>query len=325
MKSARFPLQLLKQRLAKKRGHFESLSCGSLPLEEIEILNRVVQQVYWKEAVERLNLPILRKKREWFINPKRGYPYRLIPVERQNRVLDVGAGGGVIADVVSEDFKLCVALDYSKHFVKFMKKRFEHDKKANIAVIRGNAFKLPFRSDAFDLVILSGILEWVPFFGPYASPRKCQLSFLREVWRVLVKKGKVAIAIENRYFYRNFWGYSPHGEVSYICVMPRVVAHIISLIKRGMIYKNYIYSFWGYKKLLRKIGFRNIQIFLLCPNYYTPLAVVSTEGKAKCDYFERSLISLSSKKFFKRIIILALNKLRILHLVEHSFLIVAQK
>jgi dolichol-phosphate mannosyltransferase len=94
--------------------------------------------------------------------------YSLIPLQRYwqrrrhriaiswargaDRVLDVGCGSSVIIQSLNN----AVGMDVSIGKLRFLRRR-------GIELVRGSAFSLPFRDDAFDCVISSQVIEHIPY------------------------------------------------------------------------------------------------------------------------------------------------------------------
>lgn len=296
---------------------------GTLPENELKSLNEFVKSNYWRDAFKKMDLPILKRKEGWFTNCNKARYYINIP-SLKNSVLDIGAGGGVISQELSKVFKQVYALEYNPRWLKFLSSRFRQDKINNIHIIRGNAIDLPFRKNSFDLVIVNGVLEWVADFSLDNSVKDIHKKFLREIVGIIRPGGKIAIAIENRFYLRWFLGQSPHGEPPFVAVLPRFMADFICrrLIKGN--YRYHIYTYWGYKRLLREAGLKNINIQLALPSYYTPEFIVSLDKKSLTNYYDKLSILTSNKPVQKIVKALLLN-LGVLGFIEHSFYISAEK
>ena len=302
---------------------------GTLPREELAFLCEAVKDTPWRQVIENMDLPVLKQKQDWFINPRKGYPYRILPLVEKRLALDIGAGSGVISSTIAQDFSSVVAFEYLPELVTFMKKRFSEDGLKGIHLVRGDAVTLPFHEECFDLVIVNGVLEWVPDFVPKVNPCKAQIEFLTNVRALLRRKGMVGIAIENRLYYRHFQGMSPHGESSYTVILPRILTNLIRRLRKESQYRNYIYSYWGYRHLLKKAGYRNVQIYLVLPSYYDPHMIVSTQKRPSQAFFEEYFRDRFSEndetRFSKRVTYYLLNKMNLFRYLEHSFLITAEK
>lgn len=106
--------------------------------------------------------------------------------------------------------------------------------------------------------------------------------------------------------------------------MPRFLASYICKRKLNKEYSNYIYGCWGYKRLLKKAGFKNINIKLAVPNYYNPLFIVGLDKESQKKYFEKFSIRSSGNVYLQKIAKVLLY-LGVLRYFEHSFYIFGEK
>lgn len=296
---------------------------GTLPDDELDLLLNFMEKNDWNKSFDELALPILGKKKDWFTNLGRGEYYKNIELEEKLRVLDVGAGAGVISQSLASVFNEVYSLEFNSKWVKFLKKRFQQEMINNVNVIRGNAVEFPFAKQSFDLVVVNGVLEWVADFARNSRTADVQQKFLKDIYGLLKTGGKVGIAIENRYYLRWFLGLSPHGEPPYVALMPRKLANFVSKRKQNKEYRNYIYGYYGYKKLLRNAGYKNIEIKLAVPNYYNPTDVISINKESQRVLFKRSSLNDSKNVSFKTVV-KWLTQLGWLGYFEHSFYISAE-
>lgn len=307
----------------------EQTRFGTVPELELELLCNEIQDADWREVIERSSLPEIRRKRDWFTDEKKGYPYLIIPCNGTVSALEIGAGSGVISEVMARRFSKVIALEYSKNLTKFLSARFSNGFNSNVKVVRGDGVKLPFQRKTFDLVVVNGVLEWVPEFLENCSPYGVQLMFLEGVRAVLKDGGSLGVAIENRFYFRHFLGQSPHGEPRFAAVLPRWMGNIISRLKRLGPYRNHIYSYWGYKRLLKSAGFRNVQIYMVLPSYYNPRALVSMKGEA-CrvflkDYIGSNILENPEISILKKVMYYLLNRFGLFKFLGHSFFISAER
>ncbi len=110
-------------------------------------------------------------------------PYWLYKLKRGigegKRVLDLACGTGVLFPFLKERFETVVGLDYSLPMLKVAEKKGCR----NCLLVRGNALKLPFRSESFDAVVVSlGLRHFSDLEGSLA-----------EIARVLKKGGKLHV------------------------------------------------------------------------------------------------------------------------------------
>jgi SAM-dependent methyltransferase/aminoglycoside phosphotransferase (APT) family kinase protein len=182
-------------------------------------------------------------------------------------------------------------MDLTIERLRFAAERFaKFNRNQEIVLLAaGDGRFLPFRDQSLDLVVLSGVLEWVAddkdyniagqgkiakalrmslsIFGE-RNPRTIQRRFLQEIRRVLKPTGQVFIAIENRlnleYFYRRV---DHHSSLRFASLLPRFAANLYSIAAAHRPYRTYTYSLSGYRKLLQGAGFDSHEFFGLSPGY----------------------------------------------------------
>ena len=106
----------------------------------------------------------------------------MVDIEQGDRVLDVGCGTGFATEGLLRHTEVVHGLDQSIHQ---MEKAFEKfGKRDRVRFYRGDAERLPFRDDSFDVVWSSGSIEYWP--NPVVA--------LRELRRV-VKPGERVLVV----------------------------------------------------------------------------------------------------------------------------------
>lgn len=109
----------------------------------------------------------------------------LAPLNDVNSVLDVGCGHGFITSMIAKNTKARVTgTDFSKSAVS---QAGEFYKLPNLSFVDGDAKKLPFDDNSFDLVVSSEIIEHIP--GPQ--------DVIEEFYRVVKPGGLVLITTPN--------------------------------------------------------------------------------------------------------------------------------
>jgi len=104
-----------------------------------------------------------------------------LEIDDDDRVLDVGCGTGFGTEGLLEHVETVHGLDQSKHQMQKAFEKFgKHDR---VRFYRGDAERLPFRDDAFDVVWSSGSIEYWP------NP----VEGLKELRRVAKPGGQVLV------------------------------------------------------------------------------------------------------------------------------------
>jgi ubiquinone/menaquinone biosynthesis C-methylase UbiE len=194
----------------------------------------------------------------------------LLHLPENASILDIGCGWGNLSLSLARNFANVYALDLVPERAVMASIRAREAGLANVtALAGGNAAHLPFPTASLNVVVLNGVLEWVPVsFPDIADPREAQLHLLREIMRVLKSDGQIYIGIENRVGYGYFLGKpDEHSRLKYTTLLPRSWANRYSLAKRREAYRTYTYSWRGYRKLLRDAGFTTARFYCPFPEY----------------------------------------------------------
>jgi SAM-dependent methyltransferase/thiamine kinase-like enzyme len=269
------------------------------------IPNFCEKEEYWcnisKEKMQKLNIKA-RESGNWLESAKEiipGYlshiePFKradvqfMWPITKDARILDAGSMWGGVTIPVAQYCKEVFAVDKTIATLSFLKIRAEQMGFKNIFPMGTSLDKLPFEDNHFDLVVLSGVLEWVGFReevvlethwegkrnkrGSYnKNPKEMQIEVLEELHRVIKPKGYLYLAIENRMGYQYLTGVpDDHVNIKFVSFLPRVLANIITKWKRGCEYRTYIYTKSGYEKLLKDTVFYKTKFWGVFPHYINP-------------------------------------------------------
>lgn len=294
---------------------------GTLPDSEIGALVEAMRAgVPWRHALATLPLPELQRKPYWFTDAGKASFYAELPVADCHRALDVGAGSGIIAQGLANVYQEVVALEQNGTWCEFMERRFREDGLENVRVRHAVAPPLPFDDNSFDLVVVNGVLEWVPESAPASQgPREAQVAFLREVRRVLRPGGMIGVAIENRIFVENLLGGEPHGETPFVAILPRRFADVLHRRRKGRPYRTWIYGPSGYRALFRDAGFLSLDIRQALPSYHEPRKVVALDDA------EAAFESLGGRNPLKRLFLEVGRQAGFLGSFVHSFYLSARR
>ncbi len=115
---------------------------------------------------------------------KFGYIFSNYEFGKNQRVLDVGCGTGMITFEISKFVREVVGIDKSKEMIKIAKKS------SNIRYIVADALNLPFKDKSFDLVISTTVMQDIN--------KKDWSKFLKEIHRVTNSDAIVSILKFNK-------------------------------------------------------------------------------------------------------------------------------
>jgi 2-polyprenyl-3-methyl-5-hydroxy-6-metoxy-1,4-benzoquinol methylase/uncharacterized protein YbaR (Trm112 family) len=289
-----------------------------------ELLQKIVQKMRsknWHEVLK-ADLPSeFRSTYEFLADLSRANWHKLIGLPKESVVLDIGAGMGTISEALGREYRAVYAIEQVPERAEFMENRFAQEGCTNIHVFQTDIDHLPFRPGSFDLIVLNGVLEWLPFKKPQMSPGSAQRYYLTRLKQLLKPNGVLYVGIENRTCYSYFLGaQDPHSPLRYVTILPRVLAHIVSKLMIGEAYRPYIYSAGGYRRLFKKAGFPDIQIYSALPSYNKPTYIIplSEHSAAFAD------LIMISNRVMARMIKSILIKVDLLKYLGYSYGLVAR-
>jgi ubiquinone/menaquinone biosynthesis C-methylase UbiE len=151
----------------------------------------------------------------------------------QLNLLNVGGSTGIIDEYLSRYFGEVIGVDIDEKAIKFASENFHKD---NLKFELGDAMKMNYKSNSFDVVICSQVYEHVPDAK----------IMMKEIYRVLSPGGIVYFAAGNRLMWNE-----PHYNLPLLSVIPRPLAHLyIRVFRKEKYYYEKHFTYWGLKKLV---------------------------------------------------------------------------
>jgi phosphatidylethanolamine/phosphatidyl-N-methylethanolamine N-methyltransferase len=102
---------------------------------------------------------------------------------QKTQVLEIGAGSSPHFNYISHAYGKYIFLENSKFAINYLKKKFKKNKKVDYKIYKGK--KIPFKSNYFDRIIISHVLEHIP------EPE----FFLNDMMHKLKKGGILSISL----------------------------------------------------------------------------------------------------------------------------------
>ncbi len=256
---------------------------GEVPQETMrDILERAARDG-WREAAAAVLGATDEALCDYISDVRRADWRFLIPLTQQSVVLDAGAGWGTLTFPLAGAAGHVVALEAVRERAEFIRLRQRQDGIHNVQVVQADACAPPFPPESFDLVVMTGMLEWLAVMDTSGDPREVQLSALSKTHRVLKPGGRLYIGVENRYGYSLFLGARDHSGLRFTSLMPRHLADWWVRVRRpdgfstqwrtgasGSAYRTYTYSHGGYRRLLQEAGFSHVDVYVPMPSYVHP-------------------------------------------------------
>ncbi|MFX1521776.1 MAG: class I SAM-dependent methyltransferase [Promethearchaeota archaeon] len=171
-----------------------------------------------------------------------------------NVVLDFGCGAGHLTDLLLRRFRLVVGVDISRIGVKTAWKRSRVKEKCDF--ILADALHLPFKSDCFDVIVMSEVLEHL----------YDQAQALKNAKRVVKPHGHFIITTPNR-LYRDV------GQIMYKCALRRYnIGQIVENQLYPGVLRSLVKNYFNIERV-RGVYFTVPCAERLVPNFLLPLRI----------------------------------------------------
>ncbi|MBI2679976.1 MAG: methyltransferase domain-containing protein [Candidatus Solibacter usitatus] len=297
---------------------------GEIPLEQMEEVNRRAEAGSWKSALLDFDDPDVQRASSMILNLDRANWQWLANLPPDSRVLDIGAGMGANSHALALEYREVVALEPVLERTRFMQQRFSQEGLSNVKIVRGSVWDLPFGPESFDLVAMNGVLEWVAQ-SKTGDAGEVQQQALRKMQRLLCPGGYIYIGIENRAMFQYLIGYlDPHCRLPFITILPRPLANWYAK-RHGQSqgYRNYLYSSRGYRQLLEKTGFTDVEIYVAMPSYNDPRFLVPLKSNVFSYYSQafNPVRGLSVRNLVRKMLLAS----GVYQQFQYSFAILARK
>ncbi len=291
--------------------------------EDLTRIHRLVQARGWKKGVAAFleTLPVEQADfwATYILSEMSAAGKLLLNLDPAAKVLDLGCGTGTFSINLAHQVGEVTALDLGLTQLQMLEARREEAGIQNLRLVcAGDGRHLPFPDASFDIVLLNGVLKWIAADRP-GNPRDLQINLLAEVSRILKSSGLMYLATENRLSHEYLSGHpEEQTKLRFIPLMPRALAQILSRWKTGKPYRNFTYSRWGFRKLLRETGFSNTHFYVSRPNYrmIEHLSDGERHSRPGKDLFVKTCLKAQPHGQWKA---------RLLPYLAHSYSIVASK
>lgn len=241
--------------------------------------------------------------------------------------LDIGCGFGSIGSYFEEKGFKNYYVDLTRERLEFAYIKNNFYGCRNGVYILGGDKHIPVKDGSIDVVACIGVLEWIPSTTAGKYPEEIQLEFLKHLHSKIKENGYLILGIENRYAYTYMIGYpDDHTGIRFITFLPRLLSNIYSKIKGKGEYRNYLYGYYALKNILKKAGFKEIEIVYPHKDYRFARHTVRFNNHSYIDTLLKE--SVKNKGCFRTLLIRGLrflNRLDLYKYVAYSFIAIAKK
>jgi methyltransferase type 12 len=225
--------------------------------EEIE--NELLEIVKTEKDLEKVVGASAKWPIIYHLSKKRQNILEWYKFEKEDTLLEIGAGCGAITGLFAEKTKKVVSIEISKK--RSLVNAYRNQKYSNLEIIVGNFNDIKI-TEKFDYITLIGVLEYSKNFTNSETP---EIKFLSELKKNLKTNGKIIIAIENKLGLK-YWAGAKEDHTS---VLFDSIQGYVNTKKVAT------YSKEELKKMLFKTGFSNINFYYPFPDYKLPNVVYS--------------------------------------------------
>ena len=286
----------------------------------------------WQQALLDVFGPV---RSRYYSFLERGTGTILTAINENSVVLDAGCGMGPFSFFVARFCMRVYALDVARKPLEFIRTRAEQDGVSNITPVLSDARNIPLPKASCDLIILNGVLEWLPDSYREGAPFRVQTDTLTHLGSYLKPGGEVYVGIENRFGLRYLLGArEDHSNLRWIGVMPRWSADLYSHLARGKGFRTHTQSLWGLQRMFRNAGLRLRQLYLPVEDYRDFRYLMDLKFPNRLRFFERTFLAsvyrpeLRHKLYrmlLRCVLALRLDRLKVLQYVANSFVLIARK
>ena len=264
---------------------------------------------------------------EYGLDWRRSLCFELTGLPEGAKILDYGCGYGAVGLSVARKCQIVYLADSTFERVRYVELRASELGLSNVKPMGVQDWKkLPIPHGSLDVIIINGVLEWVPTTRP-GDALEVQLDFLKTMKDLLRPGGKIFIGIENRYALRYFGTYpDDHTQLRYTSIMPRFIADLYCRLRLKQPYRTLTWSLAEHNTYLKKIGFDTPTIYCFFPDYRYPRAAVRVEDSFALHQFYAEVAGLRRNvNGFRSVVMRLITFLNLWKWLVYSYGVVARK
>lgn len=246
-------------------------------LEELLTLARIHG---WREALVevRAGQPAFI---DYILSPARVRFLDLVPLQRDDRVLEIGPGLGQVTRVIARRVRHLDTLEVVKGQAAFVRESCVQEGLGNVRVAcGGDDCRLPYAAGSFDTVVLNLVFEWCGSRESADSHEAAQERLLGEIHRVLARNGTLFLATKNRFGLRYLLGKPDEHAcgIRFGSALPRRLLRRVLRSHGQQRPQGYLYSYGALDAKLGRAGFSGRRSFWAAPDYRFPERILPADA-----------------------------------------------
>ncbi|MFQ5590200.1 MAG: methyltransferase domain-containing protein [Phycisphaerae bacterium] len=274
------------KRCAREWPHRDRIPCftegdyywGQISREQMRGVLKLIETDGWDSAVALLRSKYPNEYNLVF-DPSRAAWLFLADPPASELALDVGAGYGGIARWMGSFFREVVALEANVERTAFASHLYRATGATNVRPILGNMHRSPMRKGVFDLVAMTGVLEWATMFGDTIDAMTAQRELLERCSDLLKPGGQLYVAIENRFAPLFLLGARDHDRFPWAGVLPYRASRWLVRRFQGMERQSLTHGRARLVSLIRRAGFADVDVHLPLPGYHRPMVIAEGDDR----------------------------------------------
>lgn len=312
---------------------------GDVTHETMRELLALAEHGHWQTAARTMFRDSNPEIYDYAANLNRASWIPILPIGPNSTVLDVNSGLGALTHALALHYHHVVSVEPNADMVRFAKLRLEQEGLENADFIQTTFASLPFSTDTFDLIVLNGVLEWVPEWRGSGTASDAQVAVLSELRRLLKPRGVLVIGSENRLGYTSFLrrsaprrAHSGHRLFRWLeslspkLQQPGFYRSFADPTKRG---RPYTHTPAGYGALLRQAGFPTLEMWWPPNGYNTPHTMLRASNRAAirsyCHFDRKYRDRLHGYAFSRQLRHWALVRTRLIHRMFPDLIMIATR
>jgi len=239
----------------------------------------------------------LSNSSEYLLDRHRRKYIDLTGLHSTDTVLEIGASMGQHTRFISQKCKHLEALEVVFEQAVFAKLWCEQSGQTNVNVSAGGSDGyLPYKSNSFDALIMNYVLEWSASRSEM-HPIDYHFQLLSECLRVIRPGGTIFLSTKNRYNIRLLLGgIDEHVGFRFGNALPRWLGSILGRLFITGEARGYLHSRRAIEHLFQKVGFTDLEPFLMLPDARYPEMVETFNSAGLTRIREQNYWNRSSRK-----------------------------